>query len=141
MAINCKLSFAGDVMVNRNCSGTRRIQVTRQGKNQASQVCWAARTPPGPDNSVMRTIARKRVVVKERFAVNPEPSQDAIIKAALHHIGVSAVEVDMNHTVSPKKQANRSARFRIAFQVRQVVILRKSLILGSRAQAAGQVEL
>ena len=46
----------------------------------------------------------------------------------------------MNHAVGPKKQANCGASFRIAFQVRQVVVLRKSLILGRRAQASGQVE-
>ncbi len=47
----------------------------------------------------------------------------------------------MNHTVGPKKEANCGARFRITFQVRQVVVLRKSLILRSRAQAPGQIEL
>src|SRR5437773_6771469 len=90
---------------------------------------------------MMRTIARERVVVKERFAIHAESSQNAIVKAPLHHIGISAVEVDMNHTMGPEEQADRSARFRIAFQVRQVVVLRESLILGGRAQTAGQVEL
>ena len=117
-------------MMNRNRFGIRRIKVTGKRQDQTSQICRAAGTPPWPTHPVMRSIAGQRVMVKERFAVNSEAGQNAIIKGSLHGVGVSAIEIEMDHAVGPLQEGDRRAGLCVALEVWQIVIFGESLVLG-----------
>src|SRR5208283_2306712 len=96
--------------------------------------------PPGPADSMLRTVTGERVMVKESFPVNPEPGQNGIIECCLHHVGVLAVHIEMNHPVSPPEAGDCSAGFRIAVEVWQIVVFGESLVLGVGPDPAGNVE-
>src|SRR6202035_5899220 len=89
----------------------------------------------------MGSIAGERVVIKKRLTIRSESSQNAIVEGSLHGVRVLAIEIKMNHAVGPLQQRDRGARLCIALKVRQIVVFRKSFVLGRRTNAPGDVEL
>ena len=82
---------------------------------------------------------RQRVVVEEALAIQRYAAERTIKEAALHHIGVVAIGIELQHAMTPKHHRNRSAGLGIGSLVRQVVGVGKAFVAGGRTNPTGQI--
>jgi hypothetical protein len=87
---------------------------------------------PGPTPIV--AAALERVGVEIVLAFVRKPGQRAVVERALHHIGVGAIEIYMQHAMRPKGERDRGAGLRIGRFVGEIVVLSKTFVGGLRSR-------
>src|SRR5262249_13331384 len=94
-----------------------------------------------PRHAVMLAFAAERVDVDEAVAAQRYAGQQAVVDLALQDVGVLAVAGHEEQAVVPQGHADGGARLRVGRVVGQVVGDRETLVVGRRADAAGDIHL
>ncbi len=83
----------------------------------------------------------QRIHIKEMLTVQRHAAQHRVVQRTLHHVGVVAVCLHLQHPAGKHHQANGGAAFRIYRIVGQIVIAAERLAAALRANPAGNVQL
>ena len=81
---------------------------------------------PGP--ALVLAAALERIGVEIMRSLAREAAQRAVEQRELHHVGVAAVEIEMQHAVSPEDEGDRGAGLGVGRLVRQVIGLGEALV-------------
>ena len=100
---------------------------------QQGQVCQAQR--------VVAAVAVEGVGVEVVLAVAGEAAEGVVEERQLQHVGVAAVEVEVEHALGPEDQRDGGAGLGVGGGVGEVVGLGEALVGGGGAEAGGDVDL
>ena len=84
-------------------------------------------------------IHLKGIAVEESSPVQRDSAQHAVIQGSLHHVGVNAIALKLQHPVRPKHQSDSRAGLRIGDVVRQIIVIGETLAMRQRANAPSDV--
>jgi hypothetical protein len=87
-----------------------------------------------PDPACMPAVALKRVRIEIVLAIAGEPAERVVEQGKLQHVGIFAVEVEMQHALRPEDQRYRRAGLGIGAVVGQVVVLGEAFVGRGRAK-------
>ena len=94
---------------------------------------------PGP--APMLAAALERVGVEVVGSLARQAGQGAVIERQLHHVGVAAVEIEVQHALRPEDQGDRGAGLGVSRLVRQIVGLGEALVRRLGPEPARHVHL
>ena len=94
---------------------------------------------PGP--AAVAAVAVQRIGVEIMLAVARQAGERTVEQRLLHHVGIFAVEVEMQHALRPEDQRDRGAGLGIGGIVGQVVVLGEALVGRGRTEPRGNVDL
>ena len=118
----------------------RRDEVAADRGDQPRGVHGAAGAGvPGP--AAVAAVAVQRVRVEVVLAVAGEAAERVVEERLLQHVGVAAVEVEVEHALRPEDQRDRGAGLGVGGGVGQVVGVGEAFVGGGGAEAGGDVDL
>ena len=70
----------------------------------------------------MLAAALERVVVEVVGSLARQAGERAVVERKLHHVGIAAVEIEVQHPLRPEDERDRGAGLGIGGLVRQIVV-------------------
>ena len=121
-------------------SSPAESEVAADGGDEAGGVHGAAGAGvPGPAG--VAAVAVEGVGVEVVLAVAGEAAEGVVEERLLQHVGVAAVEVEVEHALGPEDQRDGGAGLGVGGGVGEVVGLGEALVGGGGAEAGGDVDL